>query len=436
MRSFLLACLLLLLVPSISHAQSAESDSLVTVPVNISVWRDISISDMVMRDREGFESVHHLSLALPYGEGDFLRGIAVGLGGTTYKRSASGLQIGGIGNITAESFRGIQLNGLGGVIGESGLGMQLSGLAGIAGESFSGIQSSGLISIAGENVDGIQLAGLAAIGAERVQGFQSAGLAALSGEGMRGIQTAGFASISANEMRGIQVAGFASIAGEESAGIQIGGFTSIASQMSGLQLAGLANISGELAGVQFGVLNVVGELRGLQVGVVNVTTENPKGISLGLFTYVHEVPVNLEASIDETAGFLLGIQSGSEFFKNYVGLGARPFGPSETRWDAHAGFGVERPLSNSWYAGVDLITHVLIPEAFNSSVSTLIRLRAPISYRFSNGNALFVAPSVNLLLAGSESAAELAPYSFYEAGENHPRRGWLGLSAGLRLPIR
>ena len=184
------------------------------------------------------------------------------------------------------------------------------------------------------------------------------------------------------------------------------------------------------------MFNIAGTLQGLQVGVVNITGANPKGVSIGLFTYVDEVPVNLEATIDETAGFLLGIQSGSEFFKNYVGLGARPFGPAETRWDAHAGFGVERPLSDSWYAGVDLITHVLIPESFNSSASTLIRLRAPISHRFSNGNALFIAPSANLLLAGSVNATELAPYSIYEAGENHPRSGWLGLSAGLRLPIR
>lgn len=435
MRSLILLCLLILIAAPASYAQSPEED-VVTVPVNVSIWRGISISDLVMSGREDQVSLHHFTLALPYGEGDYLKGIALGLAGTAYKESAHGLQAGGIGNIVGENFGGIQLNGLAGVVGEDAVGLQLSGLGSIAGGSVGGIQTGGLVSISGGGFRGIQSGGLASISGEDLAGIQIAGLASITGENMTGIQTSGFASIAGGQMRGLQLAGFASIAGEESTGIQAAGFASIASDISGIQLGGFATIAGDLTGAQFGAVNVVGELRGFQLGVVNITGEDPEGISIGLFTRVVNVPVNLETSFDETLGVLLSVQSGSEFFKNYVGIGARPFGSTKTRWDIHAGFGIERPVSENWYAGVDLLAHTLISESFNSPASFLLRLRAPVSHRFSNGNAVFVAPSFNLLLAHDENAAELAPYSLIEAGENHPRRGWFGLSAGLRLPIK
>jgi hypothetical protein len=442
---------LLVVLPVLANARPADTTAVVHVPINVSIWRGISIGDAVAGGPEASRVRHSLSLALPYGEADRLTGASIGVFGTTYRSDVTGIQIGGIGNVAGSSLAGIQVSGLAAVVGDRLAGIQTAGLAAVAGSGGGGLQASGLANVAGGPFRGIQVAGLANV-AERLAGIQVTGLASVSGGATAGIQMAGLASVAGDGLGGLQVAGIANISGGETRGLQTSGLVNITGDRArGLQVAGLANIVGEdlvgaqisglvnvtggtMGGLQAGPVNVAAHARGLQIGIVNIAGRQ-SGMPVGLLSLAEDVPVHLEVWTDETAGLHVGLRSGSATVSNYFALAARPASGAEYRWAVVAGLGVERPAGARSHWGLDLLSSAVISENLSAMTGGLLRLRGRGIFEVTPTVSLFAGPALNLWVSRRADGEGLAPYALASSGAPTFYRFWPGFEAGIRVPI-
>jgi len=432
----LLRLALLLLIAAPVAAQPAPD--LVRVPVDIGIWRHISISDAIIRDTTQ-RALNHVALALPLHQAGQLEGVAVGVFGTVYEESVVGIQVSGLANVVGEDAAAVQVAGLANVVGERMAGVQSAGLANIAGSGMRGIQAAGLANIIGEEGGFVQAAGLANIAGEEFRGIQAAGLANMVGEEFFGVQASGLGNIAGEDAGGVQSAGLANIVGEDFSGVQSAGIANITGEdLLGVQSA-LFNVVGEtMRGVQVGLVNVASESAGVQLGFVNVAGEQ-RGIPVGLYSRTGGVPVHLDVWTDETAALHVGVRSGSAAVSNYAGLSARPFADAALRWGAFAGLGFKQPLDGRTTWGLDAFAHGLFAEDFGGEPSLLVRLRGIITRQLGERTAIFGGPAFNLFLSDENDGESLAPFSVYDDANADSDGGfvrmWPGLEAGLRIQI-
>jgi hypothetical protein len=432
----LLRLALLLLIGAPVAAQPAPD--LVRIPVDIGIWRHVSLSDALLRDTTQ-RALNHVALALPLHQAGQLEGVAVGVFGTAYEESVVGIQASGLANVAGGDAAAVQVAGLANVVGERMTGVQASGLANVAGGEMRGLQAAGLANVIGENGGFVQAAGLANIAGERFVGIQASGLANIVGEEFRGIQSSGLGNIAGENADGLQVAGIANIAGENVRGLQSAGIANIAGEdLLGVQAA-LFNVVGEtMRGAQFGLVNVASESAGLQVGLVNVAGEQ-RGVPIGLYSRTGGVPVHLDVWTDETAALHVGVRSGSAVVSNYVGISARPFADAALRWGAFVGLGVEQPIGRRTAWGLDAFAHSLFAEDFGGSASTPIRLRFAVARDLGGRLSIFGGPALSLFLSDEDDGESLAPFSIYDDANADGTGGfvrmWPGLEAGLRIRI-
>jgi len=450
LRSLLLASIIVVgLQPA--AGQSVDTAD-VHVPVNISLWRGISIGDAVAGPDARERVVHNLSIAIPVGEAGRLDGVALAVGGTAYHGDVRGIQISGLAsvaggrligvqtsglaNVAGGTMSGAQVAGLANIAGDGGGILQLAGLANISGEGFIGLQAAGLASITGESMRGLQGAGLASIGGGQFQGIQMAGLAAISGEYFSGVQMAGLAAVSGGDLVGIQSSGLAGIVGDYLMGIQLSGLASIAGDgLLGLQAAGLVNISGgPVRGIQVAPFNIAGDRAGVQLGVVNVSGEDG-GIPIGIFSRVAAVPVYGEVWVDETAALFAGVRSGTTSISNVAGVGVRPFGESAYRWSAAFGIGYERAPEMRIGWGVEALGQSVFTENFSAVTGGLVQLRGRAFYPISAAASLFAGPSLSLWISRRDDGEGLAPFTLTETEGPTYTRLWGGVFAGVRVRL-
>lgn len=300
-----------------------------------------------------------------------------------------------------------------------------------------GLELGGVFNIEAHNVCGAQLAGVFNYVQEHVSGVQLSMLN-FAGGGVFGAQL-GQVNIAGAHVYGAQV-GEVNIAGSDVTGVQVG----------------LVNISGGYHyGAQLGLANIIaGEARGLQLGLVNVSAKRDHGALLGLVNAAQNADVSiglvnvlwhgrtqLDAWATDAGLLMLGFEHGARYSHNIYGFGIKPMAGSPA-FSAAFGFGFRVLHAGILTVDVDALTYGLMrrnSERDRLDFASIHQLRVPFTFSFVRGVGLFIAPSVSVSMADSQSnlAGNLALYDstrlIRDANSDWQLRLWPGLSIGLRF---
>ena len=222
----------------------------------------------------------------------------------------------------------------------------------------------------------------------------------------------------------------------------------------GAQL-GLANvIISEFRGGQVGLVNVAGyDATGLQAGLVNVTARRQHGLMLGLINVAPQADVSIGLLNVHTHGktkldvwatdagiFMLGVKHGTGISHNLYGIGWKPMGDTPA-FAAAFGIGFSALRAQPISLDVDLVAYGLMardPNQNRFNFAGIYQLRIPITLGIVRGVAVFVAPSVSVSMADTDS--HLQDLALYKTTRLTSSQGaawvvriWPGASIGLRF---
>ena len=462
------AVFVLLLAVTVVPLFAGNNSEYISIPLNVSLWRNLSIGDALARSGQKKVSVNGLALGLVAGRSAKLRGIDLSIISSEYTEDVWGAQVSGLANVVSGDANALQISGLANVV-EGGMGgLQASGLANVVNGNVNAAQISGLANVVDGGMGGFQASGLANVVDREVRGAQFSGLVNVTDGNLTGVQASGFLSISKENVVGTQVSALMNITHGELHGAQFAGFLNLTdSDIRGAQLGGIFNVNiGDLQGVQIcGLLNAaIGSVRGIQIsgfynrtvgdfsglqssgflnkvdtlkagiqlGVINISRKN-HGLALGLVSYVEEVGLEGEISGDETRFFRAGLRSGTKKFYNLFSLGLRPGDPF--RWSFDWGFGSHLELTDISALEIGLLaSHINESKFWTDKTNLLARFQLSGVFKLSNGLTLFAGPSFNFWLSGKSDGSDIAPWSVYDRKSGGKWiRLWPGITAGLRF---
>lgn len=357
----------------------------------------------------------HLSIV--YGQTDYLRGAALGLGATRVRRHAKGAQV--------SVFLSFNDGG-----GEGG---QVASFYTTLGGPFVGLQAAGIYASA-DKFSGLQVASVATRSGD-FYGLQAGGIAAWS-DNSRGLQTGGVAAISKNKS-GLQVAGVTSIARGYMHGFQTSSTVNVATgDVRGLQLS-LVNIGGDVSGAQIGLVNVAKVVHGTQIGLVNVA-DDVHGVPFGLFSYIKNQGLGAEVWTGTTEPINVALRYDTHHtFYTFLALGMFSL-QDVTKSDAYYGIGLGAHLAKSGNYGFDFDVAALYPSLDFKNGELLVRQRASFVYDINPTLSAFAGITWSQYMGwGGEDNRTIA--SSFLASEHHSRGGdftlrtWPSLHLGLRI---
>ena len=343
--------------------------------------------------------------------------VAMGVLISARPHPVNGVQFGGLGSLVRDSLRGVQVAGLFNSAEMASTGIQVSGLANRVNASLDGVQVAGLVNTMTGDLDGVQVGGLANNASRNVTGVQVGGLVNRVGNAFSGVQVGGLINMNTQHTRGVQAAGL--LNRSTSAG--------------GIQVAGLVNIAqGPVGGMQLAVVNMAHSMRGVQLGVVNISGSN-SGVPFGLVSYVKDVGLRYDVSVDETGMLTTAVRSGTRGFSNYLGFSARPDDVQRTP-SLVLGFGSNVVLRPRLTSMVDLLYNGV---GFEEDTDHLMKLRLSLGYRVLPFAEVFGGPTLNLLIADEANHGVAIPWRF-ERGQwgSHHYEFWAGFTGGVRVSTR
>ena len=357
---------------------------------------------------------------------DFVRGAQFAGFGNFVNGEFTGFQFAGFANFNRNIARGFQFAGFGNFNYAEANGVLFSGFANFTNGKSLAIQMAGFANFC-EDVEGIQASGFANIVKGDGKVFQFAGLTNITLGKVNGAQFAGFLNYSKEKMEKLQVAGVGNIAQGD---------------VKGVQLAGLANIAnGDLDGSQIaGLLNVANKVDGLQLGVINLADTIQHGIPIGVLSIVRDGFHEFEISAGEALNTQVAFKIGVDQFYNIFAVGTQYFGP-EFMWSVGYGIGTHLMQRGQFKTQLELMSfHINEGSEWTNTYNNLQQVKLNFSKTISDRAAIFVAPTINLLITnkkmidGKPFESRFAPYSFYShSGDRTTLKGWIGLTAGIHF---
>lgn len=346
--------------------------------------------------------------------------------------------------------RRFSFNLFGGITGAV-RGLELAGLFNIEAETMCGFQLSGVFNYVQSDVSGVQLSMLNIAGGNLV-GAQL-GQVNIAGADVYGAQL-GEVNVAGGDVSGVQI-GLVEVTGGRLYGVQLGLANVSARGLVGWQ-AGLANVSaGPMTGKQIGLLNVIaGEAHGVQIGLVNASARRERGALIGLVNAAENADAaigllnvlwrgrtQLDVWATDAGLLMLGVEHGARITHNVYGLGIKPMSGSPAL-SATFGFGLRVLHAGPLSVDIDALAYGLMRHDAardRMDFASIFQLRIPLTFTFVRGVGLFVAPSVSISLAESDSilnqnlalypSVRLTPDTQSDSGV----RLWPGLSVGLRF---
>ena len=225
--------------------------------------------------------------------------------------------------------------------------------------------------------------------------------------------------------------------------LQVAGVGNIArGNVKGLQLAGVANIAGgDVDGSQIGGLfNVAKNVDGLQLGVINMADTIKHGVPIGVLSIVRDGFHEFEISAGEALNTQLAFKIGVDRFYNIFAVGTQYLGP-EFMWTVGYGIGTHLMQRGQFKTQLELMSfHINEGSEWTNAYNDLQQVKLNFSKKISDHAAIFVAPTINLLITdkkvidGKPFESRFAPYSFYSHSGGHTTlKGWIGLTAGIHF---
>ena len=322
-------------------------------------------------------------------------------------------------------------------------GIEFAGLTNTERDFVRGVQFAGFGNFVNGEFTGFQFAGFTNFNRNITRGFQFAGFANIvKGDG-KVFQLAGLSNITMGNVNGSQLAGFLNYSKEKMEKLQIAGVVNIAQgDVKGLQLAGLTNIAnGDLDGSQIaGFLNVAKNIDGFQLGVINIADTIQHGVPIGVLSIVrdgfHEFEISAGKALNTQVAFKIGVDQ----FYNIFAAGTQYFGP-EFMWGVGYGIGTHLIQRGQFKTQLELMSfHINEGSEWTNSYNDLQQIKLNFSKKISDHTAIFVAPTINLLITdkkmidGKPFESRFAPYSLYShSGDHTTLKGWIGLTAGIHF---
>ena len=280
------AMVVLLLAVTVTPLFAGNNSEYISIPFNVSLWRNLSIGDALARSGQKKVSVNGLALGLVAGRSAKLRGIDLSIISSEYTEDVWGAQASGLCNVVSGDASALQISGLCNVVEGSLKGVQLTGLVNVVDGDVNVAQISGLANVVDGDVNAAQISGLANVVDGGMGGFQASGLTNVVDGDVNAAQISGLANVVDGRMNGFQASGLANVVDREVRGAQVSGLVNVTDgSLTGIQASGLVNINdGNVFGTQVSALmNIThGELHGAQfAGFLNLTDSDIRGAQLG-----------------------------------------------------------------------------------------------------------------------------------------------------------
>ena len=258
--------------PERAAAPAAATPELEFVPVNLSLFRPISI----------YPNSHELAvgaeLGLAYSDLGQVKGGAVTLFVQRVRYGFQGARVAGLVNLTSGDSQGALVSGLAALQQGDLVGGSVSGLATLQRGDLAGGSVSGFGSYSEGNLEGAEVAGAVSFRRGDATGVQLSGAFSAAHEVVGG-QIAGAFNL-ARETTGFQLSGASNATGSATGLMLTGGLNLATESVSGVQIAPF-NVAQFINGLQLGVVNVARRVDGVQLGVVNIA-EEVDGASVGI----------------------------------------------------------------------------------------------------------------------------------------------------------
>ncbi|MFT4704954.1 MAG: hypothetical protein ACI81R_002662 [Bradymonadia bacterium] len=165
--------------------------------------------------------------------------------------------------------------------------------------------------------------------------------------GLRGLEFGLLYNRETSFAQGLQISVGANIVEGEVRGVQWSSVFNYAETLVGLQWSGVNIARDGVVGAQVGAVNYTrGRVKGLQLGFVNVAASS--AVSIGLINIMREEPVYGLAWADSDGALRIGIEHGSEHFRNILAFGIDPLG-DVSRWSVGGGFAVHLPVRRVYF---------------------------------------------------------------------------------------
>ncbi len=429
-QSFIIYCVLVLLIPFIGAAQETEDQEVKNFQFSF-------VPPVSSNGPQNEQMINRFSLNLLAG----------------YSYGVEAFEFGGLYNLVKADVRGGQISGFGNTVGGETRGLQLAGFFNTNKGYVEGAQIAGFANQTGEDVKGLQLGGFGNYNKGEVEGAQVAGFINLTGSGVNGLQMGGFMNQNKGAIEGAQVAGFLNVTNDKVTGLQLGGFSNISSETKGFQIAGFnnhnkktdgtqisgfINTTGDLDGAQLaGFVNVAKGVKGVQIGVINVADSVGSGVQVGLVNISRKNGfISPAVEWDDTEYFRVIFRSGLDKFYGLLSAGINV----DENWSYGAGFGSRLFLSKkkTTFFNPELRYHNINRGRLKfGSNNHLVKLNLNMGYQILKNFYITSGPSVNLYVSNrldrnGRPVIDLANNPSWDHRSGRSRyQLWVGYTVGI-----
>lgn len=147
-----------------------------------------------------------------------------------------------------------------------------------------------------------------------------------------------------------------------------------------------------------------------------------------------------ELSASEGFNLLAAEKIGSEKLYGIMAIGTQCFS-EDYKWGFGAGVGTQLFKKENLSSNLEFVTyHINEDEVWTNSYNGLQQVKLSFAKNLSKRVDVFVAPSFNLLVTRNKIEyvtpfdSSFAPYEIFKnTGDKSTLRGWIGLTAGLRI---
>ncbi|WP_338865806.1 caspase family protein [Myxococcus stipitatus] len=347
-----------------------------------------------------------------------LDGFAMAMGANWNADSVRGVQTALGANVVRGNVNGTQLTVGGNWVDGFVEGAQLAVAGNWAGERVEGIQAAVGVNVARKG----GLIGQFGVGAN------------VSSQSMKGAQLSVGTSWVDGDFEGYQAAVGVSMVRGHMKGMQMSVGMSYADSAKGAQLSFL-NVGGDVRGMQLGLINIAGKMNGLQLGLINVSRDLESGVPVGLLNIVRNGQFHVEAYGNDFNYANVSLKVGSRYLYTalVVGMGSiRSRGPSH--WSTGVGIGGHLPLTERFFADVDVVTHSIYEWGDGEGNRLLHQARLMLGFQVTPHFAIIAGPTANLLHGfNGEAVAPLSHLGTMGSTTNKEAIWWPGLQVGLRI---
>jgi hypothetical protein len=176
---------------------------------------------------------------------------------------------------------------------------------------------------------------------------------------------------------------------------------------------------------------------GLQIGIINISEEH-NGVPIGVFSYVHDVPLGYQVWLDDSKFVSLGVRSGNDRWYNLISLSRRVEG--DVRYhQLGAGFGHRYFLGDNWGMDLGIYAGKLLDENFkdnkwdDGNLGYISKISLLLKYELRYEGSLFFGPTLNGWISRTAEEDLTSSLIVDELKKDRYWRVWPGFVVGLEL---